>query len=700
MTAAPLRLTILGMRCAGCSSAVEKALKAVPGVSDARVNLALATAEVDAPFLANMAAMAAGRGDLLPPLAQLLLATPVQAIAGWRFHAGAVRALAHGSANMDVLVSLGTTVAYLFSLALLLTAPAGHAPHLYFEASALIITLVLFGKWLEERAKRGATAAIRALMALKPESALIERLGVGTILPIALVRVGDVALVKPGERIPVDGVVVDDDTETDDSLITGESLPVTKGKGDAVTAGAINGSGLIRVEATRIGADTTLSRIVALVAAAQGGKAPIQRLVDRVAAVFVPVVVSVAALTFALWMLSGAAVEHAVTAAVSVLVIACPCALGFALVAGTGAAAQAGILIRDIETLERAVAVDTAIFDKTGTLTEGKPRVAAVQALTDEAEMIRLAAAAQAGSEHPLARAILAHAAGIDLPPVSAFRAEVGGLTATVEGRAVTIGSEALFAARGIDTAPPGGDPGRLARPGAQHRPGDGGRGSFGGDRPDRRAAPGGRRGDRPGATARHRPGAAVRRPPGSDAPHRRKPGDRAFPRRGAARGQGGARRRPARRRPRRRDDRRRRQRRPGPGRRGCRHRHRRRHRRRHGNRRNHPDAPRPASGRRHLRHRASDATRHPAKSVLGLRLQRRRHSGRGDGPATPVDRRSGDGDEFGQRRRQRAAAATLEAMTGICSIRRRRCDCVPPPSPRKAPHRRGRSGLPHPRRA
>ncbi len=344
---------------------------------------------------------------------------------------------------MNVLVSLGTNVAFLFSLFLLLTAPEGAHPHLYFEAAALIITLVLFDKWLEDRARRGATAAIRDLMALRPEDARIERDGAQTRLPIALVAVGDIAVVKPGERIPVDGVVADGSTETDDSLTPGESLPQPKIKGDTVTAGAINGYGLIRVTATRVGTDTTLARIVALVAAAQGGKAPIQRPVDRIASVFVPVVVAVAA-TFALWMLADASLDHAIAAAVSVLVIACPCTLGLAtpaaLVAGTGAAAKAGILIRDIETLERADATDTVIFDKTGTLTKGKPSVVAVHALSDEAAMIRLAAAAQSGSEHPLAKAILAHAGGIDLPPVAGFLAiEGGGLTATVEGHALVI---------------------------------------------------------------------------------------------------------------------------------------------------------------------------------------------------------------------------------------------------------------------
>ncbi len=508
VTLRTLTLDIGGMSCAGCAAAVEKALKAAPGVVDARVNLALNSAEADladgdardlvaaveaagftararlddapaaseaadrsgpvllaaavlsAPFLANMAAMLAGLPPLLPPLAELALATPVLLLCGWRFHRGAVKALARGGANMDVLVSLGTSVAYLFSIWMMLDAPPGAHPHLYFEAAALIVTLVLFGKWLEARAKTGATAAIRALMALKPEDALIERDGAQERVAISAVTIGDVAVVKPGERIPVDGEIVSGATEADESLITGESLPVPKTRGDRAVAGSINGSGLIRVRATRVGADTTLARIVALVAAAQGGKAPIQRLVDRVSAVFVPVVAGVALVTFLAWLGVGADLEHAVTAAVSVLVIACPCALGLAtpaaLVAGTGAGAKAGILIRDIETLERADAVDTVVFDKTGTLTEGRPRVVETLALGDEAELVRLAAAAQAGSEHPLARAILDHAGtGAPLPEVTEFRAVGGaGLTAAVEGRRVAIGTTALLRSVGVDDAP------------------------------------------------------------------------------------------------------------------------------------------------------------------------------------------------------------------------------------------------------
>jgi len=510
-----LRFDITGMRCAGCSAAVEEALAGVPGVVSASVNLALATAEVEvadadpdpvplaaavaeagfsaklqsgegasaadaaeaaardaaagrllllsavlsAPFLVEMLAMAFGHGGLLPPWAQLALAIPVEFGAGWRFHVGAVKALRHGAANMDVLVSLGTSVAFFFSIYLWQAAPVGRPPHLYFEAAALIVTLVLFGKWLEERAKRGTTAAIRALMALKPEDALVERNGEQARVPVAEVAVGDVVIVKPGERVPVDGDVTDGATEADESLLTGESLPVEKQIGDRMAAGSINGSGLVRLSAARVGADTTLARIVALVSAAQGGKAPIQRLVDKVAAVFVPVVAGVAFLAFCAWLLAGAPLDHAVTAAVSVLVIACPCALGLAtpaaLVAGTGAAAKAGILIRDIETLERADAVDTVIFDKTGTLTEGRPQVTALHALADETEMLRLAAAAQAGSEHPLAKAVLAKAAGMALPPVSDFRAVGGaGITATVEGRRIVIGTADLLEREGVSAAP------------------------------------------------------------------------------------------------------------------------------------------------------------------------------------------------------------------------------------------------------
>ena len=438
-----LTLEIGGMSCAGCAAAVERVLKVASGVLDARVNFAMNTAEVDLadadadpqpliaavrgagytaslpaanasadaereaataktetaagrmllvsallslPFLIAMVAMLAGYPRLLPPLAQLALATPVLLIAGWRFHKGAVKSLAHGAANMDVLVSLGTSVAYLFSLWLMLSAPAGAHPHLYFEAAALIVTLVLFGKWLEDRAKKGATAAIRSLMALRPQDALIERGGKAERIGIAEVAIGDVAVIKPGERIPVDGVLISGITEADESLITGESLPVEKAHGDTVVAGSINGSGLIRVRATRIGADTTLSKIVALVA-------------------------------------------------------------------GTGAAAKAGILIRDIETLERAHDVDTVVFDKTGTLTEGRPKVVGVFATGNEAELVRLAAAAQQGSEHPLAKAILARADGIALPPVSDFRAVGGaGLTAKIEGRRVVIGTAQLL--RGADVDP------------------------------------------------------------------------------------------------------------------------------------------------------------------------------------------------------------------------------------------------------
>jgi Cu+-exporting ATPase len=517
-TPMPLILPIEGMTCAGCARRVEKVLQGQPGVSAAAVNLALERAEVvldpkrlrladlaaavaragfrvvtddaGAPDAAGPepAARGAGRAELLQLLAaavltlplllpmilawlgrpvhlspwvELALATPVQLVVGARFYRGAWHALRARSGNMDLLVALGTSAAYGYSLWLVLRHGSAAMGHLYFEASAVVITLVLLGKWLEARAKRGASAALRELMALRPETATVWRDGTETVVPIAAVRRGEIVVTRPGERVAVDGSVVEGASEIDESLLTGESMPVARGPGEPVIAGSINGPGRLKIRAERLGRDTTLARITRLVEQAQMGKAPIQRLVDRVSAVFVPVVVALAAVTFAGWLLLDGSLERAIVAAVSVLVIACPCALGLAtptaLVAGTGVAARAGILIRNIETLERAHAVDRMVFDKTGTLTRGRPEVSAIVPAPgmDEAVLLRLVASAQRGSEHPLGRATVERAQSLELPlsEPRAFTALPGhGLTATVDGQAVVLGTAALLAEHGVAT--------------------------------------------------------------------------------------------------------------------------------------------------------------------------------------------------------------------------------------------------------
>ena len=514
-------LAVEGMTCASCVGRVEKALRRLPGVADAQVNLAAEGARVTAagltaddivraveaagytarPRVAETAAATAREAerdkasrreavrvgvaaalslplvapmllapfglDAMPPgWAQLLLATPVQFWLGWRFYVAGWKAVRAGTGNMDLLVALGTTAGWGLSTWMLLAASfgphAGHAPHLYYEASAVVITLVLLGKWLEGRAKRQTTGAIRALMALRPERARVRRDGAEVDLAAAEVRVGDRVVVRPGERIPVDGRVVEGASQVDESLITGESLPVAKQPGDAVTGGAINGDGLLLVETTATGAEGTLARIIRLVEDAQAAKAPIQHLVDRVSAVFVPVVLAIALVTLLGWLAAGATAEAAIVNAVAVLVIACPCALGLAtpaaIMAGTGVAARAGILIKDAQALELAHRVDTVAFDKTGTLTEGRPSVVAAEPHgIGRAELLRLAAAVQAGSEHPLARAVLAAVAaeGIAPPPASDMRAIPGrGAAATVAGRALQLGSRRLMEEAGVDTAP------------------------------------------------------------------------------------------------------------------------------------------------------------------------------------------------------------------------------------------------------
>ena len=505
------RLQIEGMTCASCVGRVEKALRRVPGVLEASVNLAseqatvrtLSTVDAQAllaataeagyparalggagaataepagapwlpvgvaaaltlPMVAPMLGQPFGWHWMPPGWVQLLLATPVQFWLGARFYRAGWAALRARSGNMDLLVALGTSAAYGLSLYLLWQS-AGHAghgsePHLYFEASAAVITLVLLGKWLEQRAKRQTLDAIRALHALRPTTARVRRSGVEQEIAVEQLVVGDLVLVRPGDRIAVDGEIVQGQTHVDESLLTGESLPVAKGPGERVTGGAINAEGALEVRTLAVGAETTLSRIIRMVESAQAAKAPIQRLVDRVSAVFVPVVLLIALATLAGWVVYSGDWEQALVNAVAVLVIACPCALGLAtptaIMAGTGVAARHGVLIKDAQALETAHAVTLVAFDKTGTLTEGKPSVVAVRPTTgeDADAVLRQAAALQASSSHPLALAVRERAQGLAVPAVQDAQALPGrGVQGMVEGRLLALGSTRLLRERGLD---------------------------------------------------------------------------------------------------------------------------------------------------------------------------------------------------------------------------------------------------------
>lgn len=506
-----LDIGIGGMTCASCVSRVEKALKRVPGVQSANVNLATESARIafpadvaqaaqmeallrravrdagyepkaadaaidtpDAGAWAGFAPVAWGLalcvplvlpmlGDLLgqhwmlSPLWQFALATPVQFLLGARFYVAGWHALKNGSGNMDLLVSLGTTAGWALSVWLWLSAPAGAMVHLYFEGSALVISLVLLGKWLEVRAKRQTTSAIRALHALRPERAHLLRPEGEVDVPVAEVLVGDTLVVKPGERFAVDGLVTDGATQVDESMLTGESLPVAKEAGARVTGGAINGEGRVLVRVTAVGAQTMLSHIIRLVEDAQAAKAPIQRMVDQVSAVFVPVVLLLALATLLGWWLTGHSFELALIRAVAVLVIACPCALGLAtpvaIMAGTGVAAKYGILIKDAQALELAHKVTVVAFDKTGTLTVGRPQLKALLApgatvadapATMDAALLQICASLQSGSEHPLAHAVVERgsAQGLALLPLADARAVAGrGTEGLVDGQHYALGS-------------------------------------------------------------------------------------------------------------------------------------------------------------------------------------------------------------------------------------------------------------------
>jgi len=425
------------------------------------------SAALTLPFLGLMLTMIGGapQGDILrgehhtawfPPLAQLLIATPVQFWIGSRFYIGAYHALRGGGANMDVLIALGTSMAYFHSAVIVL---AGLDGHLYFEAAVSIITLVFLGKLLESRARARASAAIEELIKLQPQTARVERDGALVEIPVAALHVGDIFVVRPGDAVPVDGRVIDGASSVDESLLTGESLPVSKTAGSRVYAATINAQGLLRCAATGVGAATALAGIIRLVEEAQGSKAPIQRLADVIAGVFVPVVVAIAVLTFAGWWWFGGSFAGALVPAVAVLVIACPCALGLAtptaIMVGSGAGAGAGVLIKNAEALEHAGHIDTLVLDKTGTLTLGKPAVTDVISIDSHsgATLLGVAAALEAGSEHPLARAVLDHVKnlGIAPAPVKDFTAVAGrGVQALLDGSPALLGSPRFLAEEGI----------------------------------------------------------------------------------------------------------------------------------------------------------------------------------------------------------------------------------------------------------
>src|SRR5215211_756198 len=508
---------VTGMTCASCVGSVERALRQLPGVVEASVNLANEKATVGyvagevRPQDLEKAVEGAGygvaredegasaegsrereygklRGDFFlaaaltalvligslpmmfgffPPvpvawlnLGLLVLATPVQFWAGRRFYRGAWGALRHGGADMNTLVAVGTSAAYLYS-AVAALAPqlfaAGRAD-VYFDTSALIVTLILLGRLLEARARGSASEAIKKLAGLHAKTARVVRGGEELDVPVGDVRVGDVVVVRPGEKVPVDGVVVAGESAVDEAMISGEPMPVVKRAGDEVIGATLNTTGSFRFEAKRVGAETALSRIIALVEEAQGGKAPIQRLADRISGVFVPVVMVIAAITFLIWVLFGPdpAFTFALLNFVAVLIIACPCAMGLAtptsIMVGTGKGAESGVLIKGGEALEGAHKLTTVVLDKTGTLTRGKPELTDVIVSNgfSERELLRLAASAERGSEHPLGEAIVRGAKGLSLAETEEFRAVSGGVVARIEGRAVLVGNERLLREAGV----------------------------------------------------------------------------------------------------------------------------------------------------------------------------------------------------------------------------------------------------------
>jgi Cu+-exporting ATPase len=514
---------ITGMTCAACANRIEKGLSRLPGVASANVNLAMETARVEYspsavtvedmirkveqlgyqafpkeqredakdrrqreikrqtrrfvisavlsfPLLWAMAGHFSFTSFIwvpswfMNPWVQLALATPVQFVIGGPFYVGAWKALRNRSANMDVLVALGTSAAYLYSLFLTLEWASAdmrhHAPALYYETSAILITLIVLGKLFEALAKGRTSEAIKTLMGLRAKTALVIRDGEEIRIPADEVAAGDIVLVRPGEKIPVDGEVVEGSSSVDESMLTGESIPVEKRAGDPVIGATVNKHGMLKVRATKVGKDTALAQIIRVVEEAQGSKAPIQRVADAISGVFVPIVVGIALLTFLIWFFWADAGNFAgaLRKAIAVLVIACPCALGLAtptsIMAGSGRAAELGILFKGGEHLELTHRIDTVVLDKTGTVTKGKPELTDVIAvMPDETELLRLVGAAEKPSEHPLAEAIAAGIAarGIELPAAEAFEAIPGhGIRAVVEGKEVLAGNRRLLERYGV----------------------------------------------------------------------------------------------------------------------------------------------------------------------------------------------------------------------------------------------------------
>jgi len=521
---------VSGMTCAACAARVEKALAGVPGVISSSVNLASEKASVEyiegTEFAALRQAVRDAGYELVPaaetledvtltagretralkrrvivatvlgflilglgfgasfsgkPYLLWALATPVQFWVGWQFYRGAWGALKHRTSDMNTLVAVGSTAAYAYSMIAVLFpgffAAPGIQPHLYFDTSALIIALILLGRFLEARARGNTSAAIKKLVGLQPRTALVVRQDREIEIPIEDVQVGDLILVRPGQRVPVDGVIRRGHSSVDESMITGESIPVEKKAGDAVIGATINKTGSFHFEATKVGENTTLARIIRLVEEAQGSKAPIQRLADVIASYFVPIVISIAAVTFVVWFLTGPApaLTYAVLNFVAVLVIACPCALGLAtptaIMVATGKGAENGILIRSAEALERIHKVSTVVMDKTGTLTRGEPSVTDIVAAphASQDEFLRLAASAEHSSEHPLGEAIVKAASErkLELLPASDFKAVPGqGVTAVVNGQEICLGNRQLMNERGITLDKLEAEAGRLLQEG------------------------------------------------------------------------------------------------------------------------------------------------------------------------------------------------------------------------------------------